>query len=119
MMKRADRIEQWAQALESGEYKQTKNELWNHDQEHPKYCCLGVVCVLNKVNIEEDTDGSGLNMKMQRLLGMSNNGQFVEPVVHRGRKYISLARLNDYGVKFKTIAKIIREQFAVGNFEKP
>lgn len=34
------------------------------------------------------------------------------------KQYRSLADLNDAGIKFKTIAKIIREQVVAKNFEK-
>jgi hypothetical protein len=118
-MKRSERIERWLEALESGEYKQCKDELWNHDEEKPRYCCLGVVCVLEGVNIERDTDGFSLSSKTQRLLGIDDNGSFKNKITYRGKPYLSLSHLNDSGVKFKSIAKIIREQLAQKNFAKP
>jgi len=118
-MKRAERIEQWLEALESGEYHQFKGELWNMDMDKPKYCCLGVVCVLNGVNIEKDTDTKILPNSMQKLLGMDGLGSFKDKIVYRGKSYDCLSELNDEGVRFKTIARIIREQLEANNFAKP
>lgn len=34
----------WAEALESGEYKQTSGKLRDNAADTPEYCCLGVLC---------------------------------------------------------------------------
>lgn len=125
-MKRADFIEKWLEALESGEYKQIKNKLREHTS--PKsygYCCLGVACdVANKVGarrVSEDVLKKDLMLpvNMQLLIGINDSGDFKESISYQGKKYSNLTGLNDDGVRFKTIARIIREQLAANNFEKP
>lgn len=124
-MKRTDFIENWLDALESGEYKQVRGKLWNYDQENPKYCCLGVACdVANELGIRKlDLDDADdwnemLPKSMAKFMGIQVDGHFIESIRHRGKRYITLTGLNDSGVKFKTIARIIREQLAAKNFEK-
>ena len=119
-MKRADRIEQGCQALESGKYKQTRYRLRETDDKgNESFCCLGVFCDLNGVDIDVETNGERLNVKMMRLLGINSLGQFEDAIKYRGSWFGSLASLNDSGVRFKTIARIIREQLKAGNFRKP
>lgn len=124
-MKRKDFIEEWLKALESGEYQQTtgvlKAELQNGQH---AYCCLGVACEVanktkaRKVNVSVDND-QVLPSNMTSLLGISENGSFVVSIVFEGREFSCLAEMNDYGVDFKEIAQIIREQIAAGNMETP
>lgn len=119
-------IELWLQALESGEYVQGKGELV--DQDNPqdiKYCCLGVLCdVARKNGINTRFDGRGyLPRRISRLIGMTEEGRFNSPITLRYHNNYSefedLTRINDWGISFKRIAKIIRKQLADGNFQKP
>lgn len=121
-MKRKDFFELWIKALESGEYKQVKSTLVEVDNGNTiGYCCLGVACDIaenNGFNVPLFAGRSYLPNRMQRLLGTTEEALFIEPITYRGRVYESLAQMNDSGVKFKTIARIIREQFAAGNFRR-
>ena len=119
-MKRSEFIELWLQALESGRYKQGKDVLKTITG---KYCCLGVACEIaneygvRKIEIKESVDQL-LPRTLSRFLNMSDEGSFQCPVTHRGVEYSSLTGLNDLGVTFKTIARIIREQIKAKNFER-
>jgi hypothetical protein len=125
-MKQAELIENWLQALESGKYRQGKSVLVQDTGSKPKYCCLGVACkVANDLGVRNfditrlDEDGEqALNDSFARKLGINSLGEFKVDIEHRNQVYSSLADLNDGGVKFKTIAKIIREQIAAKNFRK-
>lgn len=124
-MKRAEFIEKWLEALESGEYKQAKDQLRRTVGKGYEYCCLGVACqVAREIGVRKISDDVLRNelilpKSMQRLIGIDDSGDFVDAVEYRGHAYSNLTQLNDSGVKFKTIARIIREQMAKGNFEKP
>jgi len=116
-MKRREFFELWIKALQSGEYKQTRGTLVKND----KYCCLGVACSVavemgKKVNYY---DFVYLPDSMTKFLGIDEVGRFNTTVKYRGKDYKDLAELNDDGIKFKTIARIIEEQLAAGNFRKP
>lgn len=125
-MKRAKFFEKWLEYLESGKHRQIQGRLRKEDgRGGVGYCCLGLACVVaNETGarrVDEDVFKYNelLPGNMETLLGISSDGAFLEPVKHNGRYYRSLADLNDGGVRFKTIARIIREQLAAGNFEKP
>ncbi len=103
----------WIAALKSGKYKQTKKCL----QDAKGYCCLGVLCDLhaNEMNGEwikkrkdvsrlEYVDSKTVLPDVVRLwadlkdqCGLCSQG--------------SLANLNDEGVTFPEIAKIIQKEF--------
>lgn len=121
-MKRAEFIKLWVEALRSGEYKQTKATLVDTESKTPKYCCLGVACEIVNKNRKTQLEFVGKNYlpyEMQKLLGIKEGGAFVVPIEIRGKSYASLVHLNDGGVKFKTIARIIEEQMEAKNFQKP
>lgn len=125
-MKRADFIEHWLQALESGEYKQTKDKIWNRNDENPKYCCLGVACKVaedlgvRKVEFSDVDDWNELlPNSLASFMGMQTDGSLENSIYYRGNGYDTLTELNDAGIKFKTIARLIREQLVNKNFEKP
>lgn len=122
-IKRSEFIEKWLEALESGEYKQGKNYLRLSLNGEPEYCCLGVACdVANKLSLRVDyfdiSDNKRLPESLANFIGVSRIGHFKELVRHRGEEHYSLTSLNDAGVRFKTIARIIREQLAKKNFGK-
>lgn len=102
----------WARALESGKYHQTKNKLFNGKG----YCCLGVLCKITGFKFQKDEEGNyqceggeieDLPFEVQDLTGFQSClGDYEE-----GEGSNNLARLNDEGKKFKTIAKVIREKW--------
>lgn len=126
-MKRAELIEKWLDALESKKYRQGDGVLVEGLSDgKPKYCCLGVLCdvvvenhvrKIDMINLDERAQGA-LPTAVAKLAGLDTLGEFKSPVIYRGRKYETLAQMNDNGVKFKTIARIIREQLAAKNFRK-
>jgi len=124
-MKRADFIEHWIVALESGQWRQAKKKLYKHTSRGDSYCCLGVACQLANMiagkhnDLTLASDWSELLPKsMEKFLGIPSDGSFKEAIQHNGKTYHTLTELNDDGVRFKTIAKIIREQMKNKNFEK-
>lgn len=126
-MKRAELIEKWLEALESKKYRQGDGVLVDGLSDgKPKYCCLGVLCAvvvennirkINMVKLDTYSQGS-LPTSVAKLVGLDVLGDFKSPVTYRGKEYTTLAQMNDSGVKFKTIARIIREQLAAKNFQK-
>lgn len=121
-MKRQELIEKWLEALESGKYKQGVNRLVKNDEKYGhRFCCLGVACDVAGLDIQDlvDTDQSELPPRMTKRLGISGLGMFETNIRHHGKYYECLADLNDRNVKFKTIARIIREQLEAKNFKKP
>lgn len=121
-IKRSEFIEKWLEALESGEYKQGQGYLRRLNGK-PKYCCLGVACeVASKLSVRVDyfdvSNNKCLPESLAKFIGVDSIGGFKEHIKHGREEYSSLTHLNDSGVKFKTIAKIIREQLAKKNFEK-
>lgn len=115
-MKRSDFFEVWIKALESGKYKQGTGSL----VEDGKYCCLGVACAeaqrLGILKTDRSYKNRGyLPSTMIGFLGIADNGNFKDYVTVRGEYFTSLAQMNDRGVGFKTIAKVIRKQRELGN----
>lgn len=102
-----EQLEEWAQALESGEYAQAQGELCDGEA----YCCLGV---LAKMRGELDANG---NFKRPR---QRHDGLLVNEYADRWY-YLNegvqtvLTRENDNGATFNKIAKIIRSELIEGD----
>lgn len=90
-----EQFDQWVAALRSGDYEQGENCL-GHGNEYGGYCCLGVLCALNGVDMNtygymtgvdecEIPQGSGL----ERITNSQRN---------------ALAKKNDTGYSFRDIA---------------
>lgn len=105
----------WQEALRSGEYKQTKHQLRKQKGKQASFCCLGVLCNLHaqahpkiaaeNTNPERYMGCSGvLPSEVRKWAGVdtSEGGE----VLYKDR-YRSLVSLNDSGVKFKTVAKLL------------
>lgn len=96
-------LETWPEALESGEFKQAKGQLY--DPVAKGYCCLGIACkLLNDLRLLKKADWideAELPSAAIALLGIGPCGD------HR-RTNESLANDNDRGRTFKQIAKRIR-----------
>jgi hypothetical protein len=120
-------VETWCEALESGKYKQAARRLRRNDA----YCCLGVACNLSGAGKwigEAFSTASGSAIKFmpeepQSELGLTTHkGTFLvsglpeelraEIADCLGRDLVydetSLVGLNDDGVPFSLIAKVIR-----------
>ena len=112
----------WVEALESGNYKQGDGRLETIREGQSYFCCLGVWCDLAKDKLERSTsigrnfalyDGvsgylpdGGLDM-----LGFEDErGELAEVITYNGKPYDNLADLNDYGMDFPSIIKIIKDQ---------
>lgn len=107
--------EKWVAALRSGEYKQGRNNLANVKTN--RFCCLGVLCEValkEGVNLEV-TKGSSMKFYngecgyLPRKVAAWADCKDL-PSVNTKDGIKSLAALNDKGVRFKTIAKLIEEQ---------
>jgi hypothetical protein len=121
--------QRWVEALRSGEYKQTREELYDGNG---GYCCLGVLCdlaikdgVLDKWDDyidrwypnSDELEGAGLEglwaddellpAKAQHWAGLTNHA----PNVPFQDTKKSLSILNDeFRLDFNTIADLIEEQ---------
>jgi len=105
-----ENAKKWVEALRSGEYEQTTENL----QDHRGYCCLGVACDLYEKstgNTLVNTDGvifgavlsedEGL-IKVQEWIGLKyEDGSYLGD---------SLTDLNDQGLDFIGIADIIESE---------
>jgi hypothetical protein len=110
--------ERWIEALESGKYKQGRINLKFEYDDYFEYCCLGVLCEITNVQntMKERTcyfDGFSAEIAADELLPyIENFGQFQGFIVEQvGIYYKSLSYMNDAGVSFKEIAKIIQKHF--------
>lgn len=98
----------WAEALESGEFKQGTGSL------HPtqdRYCCLGVLCVLagrDGVQAEWRNDDEDLPPVVMSWVGLSDPSGGWEASAWAVSD--CLAGLNDNGTRFRKIAAIIRSE---------
>src|SRR6185437_14588611 len=105
--------EEWIRDLESGKYRRGELFLKHKVKGKWKYCCLGVLCAINKIpeGIKDDIvyfddDRKWLPTRLVGVLGLySNAGKLKE---YFGTIW-SLTDMNDRGWSFKKIAKYIRE----------
>lgn len=95
--------ERWAVTLESGNYEQGRQYLRDGDN---KCCCLGVLCDMVEPG----------KWKRYTSHGVWDHGHLASmlPILFQEKYGImgfaqTLARLNDHGSSFKTIAKWIRK----------
>jgi hypothetical protein len=113
--------QQWIEALRSGEYSQTQEQL----KDHHGYCCLGVLCDLysraneNGLWIEEENlfhfetfegeyEYTILPVSVSEWAGL---GGVDNPVVEYGEEKVAISDLNDKEqLTFNQIAAIIENQ---------
>jgi len=123
-MTRNEFVNSWIAALNSGDYRQARDRLVK-GRKNPSYCCLGVACVVSNNNgyvggidiYDNDLHEGGLPIPLAKKLNVTVSGSFIEHVEHNGVSFTSLIDLNDYGqARFKTIARVIREQWDAKNF---
>lgn len=108
-MKLGKNQEEWVQALESGEYKQTRDVL----RDDNGFCCFGVLCEISKLAEWKFNDKSSnydylnnqlaLPPEVRAWVGLSSNAGWYS----QGK---SLTKDNDDGKTFKEIASKIRKQ---------
>ena len=122
---------EWLEALESGEYDQTKSVLCEVDADKgPSYCCLGVASELYPYGKWVDDPDSEVGEKLfclrgkdfdawppqsvwKRLKLRSESGELTHPITYADLFGVSvtassLGALNDAGFSFSTIASICR-----------
>jgi hypothetical protein len=102
-------LEEWPNALESGEYEQGKGQLYDDG----KYCCLGVACdLLAKKNLLRGRvwqKHGCLPDRAVKLLGISDDGAYLRPKSKNlDAINTTLVDDNDSGVSFEKIAQKIR-----------
>jgi hypothetical protein len=98
----------WIAALRSGEYKQGKEMLYNHDTK--EYCCLGVagiICGLEKHDINgsgllQEANGYGLEKVPELLVGSDEKDDSDYNIIAD-----KLTIMNDNGKSFNYIASYI------------
>lgn len=96
----------WIQALRSGEFRQIQGQLCIDDQ----YCVLGVLSVLSLVNGQCTYDHDGLGGRFDnRRYSLSFNTRAWAKITDIQADY--MARLNDQGLNFEELAKIIEKEF--------
>lgn len=108
--------EKWLKALQSGKFKQARDQLKDGDA----FCCLGVLCELHRCEVggewresaEYKTSpeyyGSPFDLPSTVAIwaGLTETNPFVKT---NGEKY-SLGHLNDRGFTFSQIAELIEAQ---------
>lgn len=107
-------LERWILALRSGKYKQGKNELYNPKKD--VYCCLGVLCKVNKTPVLNDagnTVGVPAQIRTSTKFASNVNGLFAETeiIVGAGTNN-TLTHLNDnMHASFDEIADLLELTF--------
>ncbi len=115
--------QKWLEALKSEEYNQSSSRL----KTDKGFCCLGVLCDIHRKTIkkkdykwESPKDGIFSYLESEASLpkiviewaGLSNEwGNLKKEVKYKNVNHNSLYRLNDEGMTFKQIAKVIEKQF--------
>jgi len=97
-------MEKWVKALRSGKYKQGDGRLY--DEKTNTYCCLGVLCEIEGIKY------SKTNEYYQGKSLVDESGRLPKKYkVKSGFFMDNLAQLNDHGLTFKQIAKIIEKNY--------
>lgn len=107
--------QRWVEALRSGKYKQGKAALRRKD----RFCCLGVLCDITQTKkcqwkpknriLGAYTIGGQTEVLPKAVVSRCRLAGENPSVIYKGKR-TTLAQLNDEGVRFKTIAKLIEEQ---------
>jgi len=102
----------WLEALRSGEYKQSKDELKNDNG----YCCLGVLCDLHRKITKKKNNkwdkGKYLNADVdlpKEVMKWAKLDEINPTILINKKDRRSLAELNDNGKSFKQIANFIEK----------
>ena len=101
--------DEWVKALTSGKYKQGAGQLCNYDCGNPRYCCLGVLSDIQG-RLMNGSDGQFyLSEDNPNFYILRNKGIFpaqIQTAMGISRQN-DIAELNDSGVSFEDIAKVI------------
>jgi len=116
---------QWVDALNSGEYKQTTNQLFDGN----KFCCLGVLCDLYSKEHDEEWEYRHSDFENHDRWYFSDQGEVLPDVVmdwaglnkenpvlkliepeSKETVFADIAGLNDSGYNFKELSNYIEEQ---------
>src|SRR3954471_12581135 len=96
----------WADALESGEYKQGRGCLYS--ESHDQYCCLGVACVLAGADVSEIGEHGCPWEPIATYFGWDTADPVLDVI---DGEPIKATVLNDVEcLSFPQIAKLIRRQ---------
>lgn len=101
-------MNKWVKALRSGKYTQGHSYLRKYDEEtdSPKHCCLGVLCEIRGVYIPFDQQLIDVG-DLENCGIKTDYGKLYKKYKAKNGTYKSLADLNDQGLSFKQIARII------------
>jgi hypothetical protein len=114
-------FKEWTEALDSGSYSQTKGQLCktivSSEGEICSYCCLGILSkVQNRLKLDGSDDGASayyLSSSNPNFNVIGNMGRFPTRITFKLSEFItnieSLSHLNDVGVPFSEISKVIKE----------
>lgn len=106
----------WIEALESGEYKQSRRAL----NDGTGFCCLGVLCEIAGMDFEKrgsytyysfdgQYSGQVLPDTFTSKIGLRDRyGSLKQGIAHSGTISSTLIGLNDRGVPFSEIAQLMR-----------
>jgi hypothetical protein len=117
-----ERRENWLKTLESGQYRQAEGQLRANVGKSYRYCCLGVLCNLEKEKGQKwDGDTFIVTQKIQDdFLGdYIDNETFYDMPPESITKKLNLsyelagqlASMNDNGSSFKEIAAFLRKKW--------
>ncbi len=118
-------MQKWVKALRSGKYKQASDVLKKKDDSGKAvgYCCLGVLCEINKVDDEFINENCSIDpVELRDTLGLrdSEGSAFDDEANHtqlrirvglKTKRFESLAHANDAGASFKAIAAWIEKNY--------
>jgi hypothetical protein len=115
-------FKEWTEALDSGSYSQAKGQLCeiipSIKGEVCSFCCLGILSEIQGRLTEEGRDGDAhhihyLSNSNPNFSVFGTNGKFPVGITFKLNEFVtkveSLSHLNDIGVPFSEISKVIKE----------
>jgi len=108
----------WLRALESGNFKQTRDSLFNKiDNKSYGYCCLGVACQINGFTKDKTAYESGMtapkHIKLEKpFIGITEvPNKFFETEFNfkQGTTYACVEMNDEKNMSFREIAKELRK----------
>lgn len=111
---KAELFDRWVAALESGEYKQGRNRLATVVSGERRYCCLGVLCVVDGVDLDKRAYMKYGGQKIIRnMSGVGELPSVAAPALASIPENLrnDLATMNDNGHTFVEIADYLRRRY--------